>query len=122
MDLRHRAGSRPRCRGALGPWLLLAPAFPAAAQVAPLNSQTLFFNQASNAHAGNYLAADAGLIYTNNATFATNPLADTLALVGLSGHTTGGASLLDYHLAADIAVAKYLRGTFATRPIGYLDG
>jgi hypothetical protein len=106
----------------LGPWLLLAPALPAAAQVAPLNGQTLLFNQASNVHPGNYLAVDAGLIYTNNAIFATNPLPDTLALVGLSGHTSGGAELLDYHLTTDIAVAKYLRGTFDTRPIGYLDG
>ena len=121
MDRRPETRSRPRYRGALGLWLTLA-ALPAAAQVAPLTYQSLFFDQASNAHSGNYLAADAGLFYTDNASFGANGSGDTLAELGLVGNTAEEGPRLSYHLVSDIAVVKYLHGSFPTEPTGYLDG
>jgi hypothetical protein len=121
MNMRLVPGSRPRHRGALGLCLALA-ALPAAAQVGPLTYQSLFYNQASSAHGPNYLAADAGLIYTNNAQVTSNGGGDTLAIVGLSGDTSRQGSRLDYHLDSDVSLVKYGGGTFPTEPTGYLDG
>jgi hypothetical protein len=121
MKMRAVPGARLRYRGAFCLWLTLA-ALPAAAQVSPLTSQSLFFNQASNAYPGNYLAAEAGLLYTNNASYTANGSGDTLASLGLSGDTRQQGTRLDYHLDADIALLKYFHGTFPTEPSGYLDG
>src|SRR5215469_15788748 len=72
MNRRPAAGSRPWYRTAFALSLALA-ALPAAAQLSgPLTGNTLFFNQASNAHTGNYLAVTAGLLYTSNAQYTTN--------------------------------------------------
>jgi len=120
MNQRPLPGSRPRYRGAFNLWLTLA-ALPAAAQIAPLTPQTLFFNQGSRSYTDS-LAANAGLLYTNNATYTSGGAGATLALVGLSGDTARQGSRLDYHLDADIAVAKYLNGAFPTQLTGYLDG
>jgi hypothetical protein len=114
------AGSR-LCRGAPGLLLTLA-ALPAAAQVAPLTYQNLFFDQASNAHTGNYLALDAGLVYTDNASFGANGSGDTLAELGLIGNAAQSSSLFDYHVDSDIALVKYLHGSYRTEPTGYFDG
>jgi hypothetical protein len=97
-------------------------ALPAVAQVGVLTGQTLFFNQASNAHAGDYLSADAGLIYNTNAELAENGASATIAAVGLSGNTAHDSTFLSYHLDSDIALLKYLSGDFPTQPSGYLDG
>jgi len=121
MNMRPGPGSRPRCRGAFALALTLM-ALPAAAQVGPLTYQNLFFDQASNAHSGNYLAADAGLVYTDNATFAGNGSGETLAEIGLVGNILEVGPRLDYHLDSDIAVVKYLSGTYPLEPTGYLDG
>jgi len=114
-------GSSTRSRGAFGLWLTLATA-PAAAQVSPLTSQTLFYQQASNPNTGNYLAADGGALYSDNAQRASNGSGDTLLLLGLSGDASRQGSRLDYHLACNLALVKYLSSAFPTRPTGYLDG
>jgi len=121
--MRMRAGrGRNRCQlGAAGLWLSLA-AVPAAAQVGPLSYQSLFFNQASNARSGNYLAVQAGLMYTDNATLATNGSGDTLAEVGLAGNTAYQGSRFDYRLDSDIAAVKYFHDTYPVEPTGYFDG
>ena len=122
MSLRPAAGSRPWYRRAFGLGLALA-ALPAAAQVSgPLTGQSLFFNQASNAHIGNYLAVNAGLLYTSNAQFAANGTGDTLATLGLIGDVAREGTRLDYHLDSDVALLKYLSGSFGTQFTGYLDG
>jgi hypothetical protein len=122
MNMPPAAGWRPWYRGACALGLALA-ALPAAAQVTgPLTGNTLFFNQASNAHTGNYLAATAGLLYTSNAQYSTNGTADTLVLLGLSGNTEREGTRLDYHLDSDVAALKYLKGSFGTQLTGYLDG
>jgi hypothetical protein len=121
MNTRPVRGSRPRYRGAFGLWLALA-AVPAAAQVGPLTNQTLFFNQASNAHVGNYLSADTGLVYTSNAQYTEGGSGDVLAMLGLSGDTEHEGTRFDYHLDSDLALLKYLKGTFGTQLTGYADG
>jgi len=93
-----------------------------AAQVGPLTYQNLFFNQGSNAQMGDYLAADAGFVYTNNAGYSNNGSGDTLAEVGLVGNTAYQGPRLDYHLDSDIAAIKYLHDTYPLEPTGYLDG
>lgn len=118
---RPAPGSRLRHRGAFGLWLALA-AVPAAAQVGPLSSQTLFYNQASNAHIGNYLAANGGFFYTSNAQSTTGGSSDVLAMLGLSGDIGREGTRLDYHLDSDLALLKYLKGTFGTQLTGYVDG
>ena len=113
--------NRRRGTGPLG-FLLALAALPAAAQIGPLTSQNLFFDQASNAHRGNYLAADTGLVYSDNVTRVQNGSGDTLALLGLVGDTSREGPRLDYRLASDIALVKYLRSNYQTQPFGYLDG
>jgi hypothetical protein len=101
---------------------LALAALPAAAQIGPLTHQNLFFDQASNAHQGNYLAADTGVIYTDNVTRVQNGPGDTLALLGLVGDISRQGPRLDYRLASDLALVKYLRSNYQTQPFGYLDG
>jgi len=121
MNRRRQTGPRGRDRLALAFWLAFA-ALPAAAQVGPLTSQTIFFDQASNVHRGDYLEAVAGFVGTDNATFTENGASDTLAVLGLAADTSRHGSLLDYHLDSDLTLVKYLRENFQTRPTGYLDG
>jgi hypothetical protein len=97
-------------------------ALPVYAQVGPISSQTLFFDQASNAHRGNYLEVEGGLIYTDNVDLSRGGSGDTLAMLGLLGDTSGKGSRYDYRLASDIALVKYLHSSFQTQPFGYLDG
>jgi hypothetical protein len=121
MNTRPGTAGSYLCRGATGALLTLA-ALPAAAQLSPLTYQNLFFNQASGARSANYLAVDAGLIYSDNASLGANGPSDTLAEVGLIGNVTQSTALLDYHVDSDIALVKYLRDTYATEPTGYFDG
>jgi hypothetical protein len=114
-------GPRPRYRGVFGLWLALATV-PAAAQISPLSSQTLFYQQAARPQTGNYLAANGGLLYTNNVERTANGSNDTLLMLGLTGDTSREGSRLDYHLSSNLALLKYFSGTFPTRPTGYLDG
>jgi hypothetical protein len=106
---------------ALSLWLILS-ALPAGAQVGPLTYQNLFFNQASNAHPADYLAAEAGLIYTDNATFTGGGSGDTLGEIGLIGNTSHEGSRFDYRLDSDLAVVKYFQNTYPVEPTGYFDG
>src|ERR1700732_366439 len=102
-DMNRRRGTGPLARGhRLMGFLLALAALPVAAQVGPLTNQNLFFDQASNAHQGNYLAVDTGLIYTDNVTRARNSSGDTLALLGLVGDTSGKGPRCDYGLASDL--------------------
>jgi hypothetical protein len=120
MEMRAGTGQRRYRLGAVG--LVLASAtLPCAAQVGPLTYQNLFFNQGSNAQTGDYLAATAGFVYTNNASFSNNGAGDTLAEIGLVGNTANQGPRLDYHLDADIAGVKYLHDTYPLEPTGYLD-
>jgi hypothetical protein len=121
--MNRRRGTGPLARGhwVIG-FLLALAALPAAAQIGPLTNQNLFFDQASNAHQGNYLAADTGLIYTDNVTRARNGSGDTLAQLGLLADTSRQGPRLDYRLASNLALVKYLRSNYQTQPFGYLDG
>ena len=121
MNRRRVTGPLARGHRLIGCLLALA-ALPAAAQIGPLTSQSLFFDQASNAHRGNYLEADTGLIYTDNVTRVQNGSGDTLALLGLVGDASREGPRLDYRLTSDIALVKYLRSAYQTQPFGYLDG
>ena len=114
-------GPRPRYRGATGVWLALV-AVPAGAQVAQLSGQTLFQYQAANNYGGNYLAADGGVIYTDNVQRTSNGIGEALLMAGLSGNTSREGSRLDYHLATNLALLKYTSSTYPTRLTGYLDG
>jgi hypothetical protein len=121
-----RGDGRPRASGpvTLAYGLALAVALaaaPASAQIGPLTNQALFFNQASH-QGGNYVDAQAGLIYTDNVDLTPNGSSDTLALLGLLADTSHVGPRLDYRLASDISLVKYLKGAFETRPYGYLDG
>ena len=113
--------NRRRGTGPLG-FLLALAALPAAAQIGPVTSQSLFFDQASNAHRGNYLEADTGLIYSDNVTRAQNGSGDTLALLGLVANASRDGPRIDYRLTSDLALVKYLRSSYQTQPFGYLDG
>lgn len=113
--------ARAHCR-ALG-LLAVLLAGSAFAQVGPVSSQSLFFDAASNAHEGNYLAVGVGLDYTDNATLTPSggPSA-TIGMLGLVGDVSREGPLLDLRLASDIALLKYLNSTYPTQPTGYLDG
>jgi hypothetical protein len=87
-----------------------------------LTSQTLFYQQASNPNTGNYLAADGGVVYSDNIERSSSGSGDTLLLAGLSGDAARQGTRLDYHLACNLALVKYLSSAFPTRPAGYLDG
>jgi hypothetical protein len=89
----------------------------------PITIQSLFLNQSANAHQGNYLEADAGLLYTDNVNLSSSKSGDTLALIGLVGNVERvNAPRLDYHLDSDIALVKYFNGAYDTQPFGYFDG
>src|SRR5205085_913111 len=81
-----------------------------------------FVDQASNPRGGDYLAADRGLIYSDNVTRVQNGSGDTLALLGLVGDASREGPRLDYRLASDLALVKYLSSHYQTQPFGYLDG
>jgi len=118
--LKSRPGGPPsRYRGALALCLLLT-ALPATAQVSLLSGQSLL-NYRPN-YSGNYLAADGGVIYTDNVTRSANGGDQTLLTLGLSGDASRQGTRLDYHLSSNIALLKYLGGAYPTAPIGYLDG
>jgi hypothetical protein len=97
---------------------------PAAAQVSgPITTQSLFFDQASGAHHGDFLEAQAGFIYTDNVNLVPNGPGDELAMVGLVGETERqGAPRLDYRLNSDLLLVKYFGSDYQTQPLGYLDG
>lgn len=104
--------------------LLLLVSFTARAQTGtgPITLQSLFLNQATNTHQGNYLEADAGLLYTDNVNLTPSKSSDTLALIGLVGDIERlNAPRFDYHLDSDIALVKYFNGAYQTQPFGYLD-
>jgi hypothetical protein len=111
-----------RWRGLSALFVLALAAQPAAAQVGALTPQALFFQQASNARGGQYLAADAGLMYNDNALYGAGGGGSLLALLGLSGYLSHVGSRLDYHLDSDIAATKYFSGNYSVEPTGYLDG
>jgi hypothetical protein len=91
--------------------------------VGPVTIQSLFLNQSSNAHQGNYLEADAGALYTDNVNLTPTKSSDTLGLIGLVGNTERvNAPRFDYHLDSDIALVKYFNGAYETQPFGYFDG
>ena len=112
-----RSGGPPRYRGALGLWLTLATV-PATAQVTLLTGQTLM-SQASYAYPGNHLAVAGGVIYTNNVQRTASGSGETLLLGGLTGDTSRQGDRLDYRLASNLALLKYLGGTYPTQPTGY---
>jgi hypothetical protein len=114
-------GALARSQGALGLMLALVVA-PAFAQFGPITSQSLFFDQASNAHHGNYLEAAAGAVYTDNVNLQRGSPGGTLAMLGLVGDTSRQGTRLDYRLGSDISLVKYLHSEFKTQPFGYLDG
>jgi hypothetical protein len=97
---------------------------PAAAQVSgPITTQSLFFDQASGAHHGDFLEAQTGLIYTDNVNLEPNGPGDTLAMIGLVGETERqGAPRFDYRLNSDLMLVKYFGSQYQTQPLGYLDG
>jgi hypothetical protein len=114
-------GPRAYWRAALVLCLTLA-ALPAAAQVGPITSQQLFFDQASNAHVGDYLAAEAGMIYTDNAQLRPDGSGSGIGLIGLLGDLQHVGTRLDYALDSDLAVARYTDGDYPTELAGFLDG
>jgi|SRR5580658_695898 hypothetical protein len=116
-----KSGLRRLHCGGVALWLSAA-ALPAAAQVGPITSQALFFDQAQNAHVGNYLAAEAGMIYTDNAQLTPDGTGSGIGLIGLVGDLRHEGSRLDYQLDSDIAVARYTDGDYSTEVAGYLDG
>src|SRR5215468_4071149 len=113
-------GPRRRYRGALSLWLTLATV-PVTAQVTPLTSQAVFYYRPPNAYA-NYLAVIGGLIYTDNVGRTPHGAGETVLLAGLSGDTAREGTRLDYHLSSNVALLKYLGGSFPTEPTGFLDG
>jgi hypothetical protein len=122
MNTRWIPASLRRGRLILG-LLLALVSLQAFGQAGPITTQTLFFDQAAGTHDGNYLAAQAGLIYTNNVDFSRDPQSDELAMIGLVGDMSRTNSpRLDYHLDTDIALVKYFSNTYDIQPFGYLDG
>jgi hypothetical protein len=91
------------------------------AQLTPLTSQSLFYYQAAT-YGGNHLALDGGAIYTDNVQRTASGSNQTLLMAGLSGDTSHEGTHLDYHLASNLALLKYLGGAYPTEPSGYLDG
>jgi hypothetical protein len=99
---------------------LILATLPAAAQVGPLTYQNLFFDQV--AQRGDMLAVEAGLIYTDNATFSSNASSDTVGVVGLIGNLVQDGERFDYRVDSDIAAVKYFHDTYQVEPTGYFDG
>ena len=113
-------GRRPRYRAALALWLTVVTV-PATAQVGLVTGQSLL-SQAGNNYFGNHLAAGGGLIYTDNVQRTGSGSSQTLLLLGLSGDLSHEGPRLDYRLASNLAVLKYLGGAYPIQPSGYLDG
>ena len=113
-------GPRSRYRGALAVCLTVATV-PATAQVSLVTAQSLM-SQSANTYSGDHLAADGGLIYTDNVQRTEGGSSQTLLLLGLSGDLSHEGPRLDYRLASNLAVLKYLGGAYPTQPTGYLDG
>src|SRR5579864_7637213 len=112
---------RRGCRAAPALGLALA-AVPAIAQISPLTGQSVLYYRPSNAYGGNYLTVIGGVIYTDNVERTASGKGEALLLLGLSGDTTRQGTGLDYHLSSNLALLKYLGGTYQTEPSGYLDG
>lgn len=121
MSRRLRRGTVGRARRFVGAVLAIA-ALPTVAQIGPLTNQNLFFDQAANARRGNYLEADTGFVYTDDASRVEGGSGDTLALLGLVADAQRRGTRFDYRLSSDLAVAKYLHSDYQTQPFGYLDG
>jgi hypothetical protein len=103
--------------------LLTCAAAQVSAQVSAVSPQGLFFDQAAiGAHRGNYLEADAGVIYTDNVYLEPNGPGDTLGMLGLIGDLERAGTRLDYRLDSNLSVVKYLHSDFQTQPFGYADG
>jgi hypothetical protein len=115
------SGPRLLHGGALGLLLTLAT-LPAVAQIGPVTNQALFFDPATNAHVGNYLAAEAGMIYTDNAQLTQDGSGSGIGMIGLVGDLKHQGGHLDYQLDTDLAVARYTDGDYSTEVAGYLDG
>jgi hypothetical protein len=113
-------GPRPRYRGALALWLTVVTV-PATAQVALVTGQSLL-SQTPNNYPGDHLAADGGLIYSDNVQRTASGSSQTLLLLGLSGDLSHEGTRFDYRLASNLAVLKYLGGAYPNQPTGYLDG
>jgi hypothetical protein len=113
-------GPRSRYRGALALWLTVVTV-PATAQVALVTGQSLMSQNANN-YPGDHLAADGGVIYTDNVQRTEGGSGQTLLLLGLSGDLSHEGTRLDYRLASNLALLKYLGGAYPTQPSGYLDG
>jgi hypothetical protein len=122
--MKTQASTRPPTGGRLGVGTLLVLfSLSARAQTGPITLQSLFLNQSSNAHHGNYLEADAGVLYTDNVNLTPSGSGATLGLIGLIGNVERvNAPRLDYHLDSDIALVKYFNGQYGTQPFGYFDG
>ncbi len=113
-------GPRPRHRDALL-LCLAAVATPAAAQIAPLTAQTIFYARSGNTYSDN-LALQGGFIWTDNVTRTVGGGSQTLLLFGLGGDTSRDGPRLDWHLSSNVALVKYFGGAYPTEPTGYLDG
>jgi len=93
------------------------------AQSGPITSQSLFFNQGSNAYRGNHLEVDGGVLYTDNVFLQPGSgHGATLGLLGLEGDIGEQRPRFDYRLSTDVALVKYLPADFEAQPSGYLDG
>ena len=122
MNMRGNNGPRKYGHLALGMLLALAT-LPVAAQQGPITTQSLFFDDATNVHTGDYLDAQTGLIYSDNVGLVHDGPGDTLVMVGLIGDTKReNAPRFDYHVNSDIALVKYLSSSYQTQPFGYFDG
>jgi hypothetical protein len=122
MNRRRKGGLHARGPRVLGLLLALAP-WPVFAQSrGPISTQSLFFDQASNVHQGNYLEVDAGVLYSDNVYLRSGSPGDTLAVLGLVGDASRRGTRLDYRVDSDIALVKYLHSEFQTQPFGYFDG
>jgi hypothetical protein len=93
------------------------------AQSGPIATQNLFFNEAGGVHQGNnYMEAQTGVIYTDNAQLVPGGSGDTLGMIGLVGDLARtGAPRLDYHVDSDLALVKYFSNSYDTQPFGYAD-
>lgn len=122
MKMQAGTGRRISARLAFG-FLLLFVSLPVAAQVGLITPQSLFFNQASSGHQGNYVDAQAGLLYSDNLTLSPGGSGGGIAMIGLAADTQRqNAPTLDYHLDCDINLLRYLNSAYQTQPSGYLDG
>lgn len=110
--------------GGLGLAILLCLlSLPVAAQTSgPITTQSLFFDQAGSAHRGDYLEAQAGVVYTDNVNLVPDGPGGTIGMIGLVGNTERqGAPRLDYKLDSDLMLVKYFGSQYQTQPLGYLD-